>query len=198
MAQKIYKLYNHDNPSVFPAAISTLLLGYALCQLKSWISQTYLTISRNAWLQSIYSKGGKPALWYGLVMAEPAPAPKWREEQFSDSSGNMEPHAMHAKHQPPLPYIQLLVASHLWAGARQAQLRALCITSAWALLSASPLGSFPPAKWLHPVIPVCSDCIFLSFWNKVRTELCSFPTFLPCFVTVLQEASRTLYLKQDS
>lgn len=52
---------------------------------------------------------------------------------------------------------------------------------------------FPPAKWLHPAIPVCSDCIFFpSLWNKLRTVLCSFPTFLPCFATLLQEARRML------
>lgn len=106
-------------------------------------------VQRNAWLKSIYTKGGKavsPMVW--LVMAEPVPAPKWREEQLSDSSGNMETHAMHPKHKPP--FIQFLVASHLWATARETHRRTFCITSAWAFLSASPWGSSPPIT--HPAI----------------------------------------------
>lgn len=52
---------------------------------------------------------------------------------------------------------------------------------------------FLPAKWLHPVIPVCGDCIvFPKKGNKLRTLLCSFLPSLLCFVTLLQEASGML------
>lgn len=65
-AQKIYKLYKHDNPAVFPAAISKLLLGYALCQLKSWISQTYLLCREMPDYKAFTAMGKSlPALWCG-------------------------------------------------------------------------------------------------------------------------------------
>lgn len=86
------------------------------------------------------------------------------------------------------PHAQLLLASHLPATARQAQLWAPCrwnhicmitpLCLPFGLLLHLPL--IPPAKRLHPVTPVCGDCIFFpSFWNKLRTVLCSFPALWP-------------------
>lgn len=189
---------------MFPAVISKLLLGYAWCQLKSWLSQMCLTCREMPDYKAFTARGkSPPALWYGWSWQNLF-LPQNGENSSVTQVGTWSPmqcipNTSHPCYNSLWPPSSELLPGRLGWGH--------CTTSAWALLSA-PLRApphlplitiLPPAEWLHPVIPVCSDYIFSpTFWNKLRTELCSFPTFLPCFVTVLQEASRMLYLKQDS
>lgn len=180
IAQKICKLYKHDNPSVFPATISKLLLGYALCQLKSWISQTCLMCGEMPDYKAFTARGKacQPCglLWQNLFLPQNGENTSVTQVRTWSPTQRI-PSTSHPSHNSLGPPISRLLPGRLIWGHSASHLHEH--PSLLPLRAPPHLPLIPPAKWLHLVIPVCSDYSFPSLLLKQAKDRAVFLPYSP-------------------